>query len=468
MADKTDPKPDTDDETKPQAETGPGKGTEAAEPSGFGDDDTPKASAEAPADETPEQPGSDPEQPAEAEEPRAEDRASEPETEPEAESEPEPEVETEVEPQGEPEAEPEAETQGSDAAPAPQPVERVIEKRGGFFPALIGGVLAAALGFAAARTEILDPVLPQALKSGTSGAAITALQSDVSTTAAALDELRGTVSDLSIPDLAPVESRLDALSETVAATRDDLDGMRADLADLSGQIAPLEARLTELEKRPIAEGVSDAAISAYERELAAMQDTLATQRAEVEKLIAETRKMEQDARAMEARAAEAAQLAANRNALARLRGALDSGGPFAGILDELRSGGVTVPDALSAAATDGVVTLAALRDTFPPAARDALAAARAGTVETDRSLGAFLRRQLGARSVEPREGDDPDAVLSRAEAALTHGRLAEALDEIAALSEPARAAMADWTALARLRLSALEATETLAHSLNTN
>ena len=112
--------------------------------------------------------------------------------------------------------------------------------------------------------------------------------------------------------------------------------------------------------------------------------------------------------------------------------------------------------------------MATLRDTFAPAARDALAAARAGTVETDRSLGSFLRRQLGARSVEPREGDDPDAVLSRAEAALTQGRLQQTLDEIAALPDPARAALADWTALARLRLSALGAAETLAQSLNSN
>ncbi len=70
--------------------------------------------------------------------------------------------------------------------------------------------------------------------------------------------------------------------------------------------------------------------------------------------------------------------------------------------------------------------------------------------------------------MEPRAGDDPDAVLSRAEAALTAGQLAQALEEIAALPEPALAAMADWTARARQRVSALEAVETLAQSLNTN
>ncbi|TDK44477.1 hypothetical protein E1832_15300 [Antarcticimicrobium luteum] len=278
---------------------------------------------------------------------------------------------------------------------------------------------------------------------------------------AALTALQGRVSGLGIPDLAPVTAKLDGLSDRVAGTEDALDRLRAELSDLSGTLAALDARLTELEKRPLTEGAAPEAVAAYERELAAMQQALASQRAEVEKMVAE-------ARETEARASEAAQLAANRGAVARLRGALDGGAPYADILEELRAGGLSVPEALSATASGGVVTLAVLRGTFPPAARDALAAARAGTVESDRSIGAFLRRQLGARSVAPRAGDDPDAILSRAEAALTAGRLTETLDEIAALPEPARAALADWTALARQRLSALEAADTLAQSLNTN
>ncbi|MGE4327554.1 MAG: COG4223 family protein, partial [Pseudodonghicola sp.] len=169
-----------------------------------------------------------------------------------------------------------------------------------------------------------------------------------------------------------------------------------------------------------------------------------------------------------ARAAEAAQLAANRTALAELRAALDSGAGYENLLTELRSGGVTIPDALAATAKDGVVTLAALRDGFAPAARDALAAARAQAKGTDRSLTAFLQRQLGARSVAPREGADPDAILSRAEAALTAGNLSAALTEVDSLPEAARAALADWSALAHLRANAIAAADTLAQSLNTN
>ena len=81
---------------------------------------------------------------------------------------------------------------------------------------------------------------------------------------------------------------------------------------------------------------------------------------------------------------------------------------------------------------------------------------------------AFLQRQLEVRSVAPRDGDDADAILSRAEAALINGQLDLALSELATLPEPAAAAMADWTATAAARQAAVTAADTLAQSLNTN
>jgi hypothetical protein len=66
----------------------------------------------------------------------------------------------------------------------------------------------------------------------------------------------------------------------------------------------------------------------------------------------------------------------------------------------------------------------------------------------------WLRRQLDARSVTPREGDDVDAVLSRAEAAAAAGELEAALAEIEALPEDVRAPFAEWEAAARTRLAA--------------
>ncbi|PKP84319.1 MAG: hypothetical protein CVT80_08855, partial [Alphaproteobacteria bacterium HGW-Alphaproteobacteria-2] len=109
-------------------------------------------------------------------------------------------------------------------------------------------------------------------------------------------------------------------------------------------------------------------------------------------------------------------------------------------------------------------TLAELRRAFPEAARAGLAAALQATAGDGlgaRAVG-FLRTQVGARSLDPRAGDDPDAVLSRAEAALDAGALADALAELQALPVAGRAAMAEWLARAEARQAAGDALDTLA------
>ncbi|NIL96879.1 MAG: hypothetical protein GTO62_06995, partial [Planctomycetales bacterium] len=80
----------------------------------------------------------------------------------------------------------------------------------------------------------------------------------------------------------------------------------------------------------------------------------------------------------------------------------------------------------------------------------------------------FLRSQLNIRSLSPRDGDDPDAVLSRAQGALAANDLATALTELDLLPDSGKAAMSGWTDQAKARLAALEAIETLAKSLNQN
>ena len=101
------------------------------------------------------------------------------------------------------------------------------------------------------------------------------------------------------------------------------------------------------------------------------------------------------------------------------------------------------------------------------AARAALEAAlRAdmGDSWTDRAM-SFFRTQTGARSLTPREGSDPDAILSRAEAALAKGDLVTTLAELDSLPEVARAAMADWRSTADQRLSAITALRELADTI---
>lgn len=123
--------------------------------------------------------------------------------------------------------------------------------------------------------------------------------------------------------------------------------------------------------------------------------------------------------------------------------------------------------ALQAAAEDGVVTQAALRERFPDAARAALRAAReAGADGAEAGIGSVLDKMFEVRSVEPRDGVDTDAILSRAEAAVRGGEFRLALEEIAALPEVAKEPLAQWVTDAETRTSALDEANAIAARLN--
>ena len=81
-------------------------------------------------------------------------------------------------------------------------------------------------------------------------------------------------------------------------------------------------------------------------------------------------------------------------------------------------------------------------------------------------LAAFVRRQTNARSLSPQEGDDADAVLSRAEAALRDGDLGAALAELEALPDAAKPALSDWISAAEERRDAVSAVESLTNTVN--
>ena len=95
-------------------------------------------------------------------------------------------------------------------------------------------------------------------------------------------------------------------------------------------------------------------------------------------------------------------------------------------------------------------------------ARDALPIALRETAGDTLSarVGAFLQGQIGGRSLSPRDGDDPDAILSRAQGAVDQGDLSLALAELSALPAPAQAVFSDWVAQVEARLSVTEAFET--------
>ncbi len=333
-------------------------------------------------------------------------------------------------------------------------VERVVETRSVFAPAIFGGLVAGLVGFIAASTDQVSGLL--------SGGADNATAAQV--TAEDVAALRDQIADLEArlaqapespeaPDFSGIEAKIaDGLAQQA-------DASAAADADLSARLDDVAAQLAELAQAPVEASISDDAIAAYEAELAAVQAALAQQRAEVEDMIA-------NAAQMEAEASESARMAQAQAAATRLFAALDTGGAFSTEVTELQSLGITVPDAL-VASSGGLTSLGALQADFPDLARMALAAARDETAGSSGFSG-FLQRQLGARSVTPRAGDDPDAVLSRAEAALTQGNLSDALAELDALPDVAKAPLSGWSAAATARQAALSAADDLAQSLASN
>ncbi|WGW04541.1 mitofilin family membrane protein [Tropicibacter oceani] len=351
-----------------------------------------------------------------------------------------------------------ADTQTAEPTPTPAPVvqEKVIERKGGFVPMALGGVVAAALGFGAAQfTDFGAEPNPFEAEA----------RATIEAQAKQIADLEAGIADaqkaIGIIDLGPVMS-------SVAGVEDALSGMTSSLAALETGLAGLDSRMTALEKAPVAGAVGPEAIAAYERELEELRLAITAQKQAVEEQKAEIQAMAQKALADQSSAQEQAQLASSRSILAELIALAQDGKPFAEPLAQLEENGVQVPDAIASRAIKGVPTLTALATEFPDLARDALSAARrnAPADEGSGGLANFLSNQLGARSVTPREGNDPDAVLSRAEAAIKVGDLDATLGELQALPAEAQAVLADWVARATARNEALAAAQSLAQELN--
>lgn len=295
-------------------------------------------------------------------------------------------------------------------------------------------------------------------------AALAAADSQIAGLKTAWEENSARIAELRamIPDGTAIEVSVRELRNAGEAAMSEFDRFDAALTALRDRIDSVEAQPIPIGALP--EEIADAydrqfaeILSEVDDRFAEMQEALAGRLAEINAARAAAAQSEQDARLAETTAAA-------RGALARIVLALDSGKSFAeevGLLQE--TSGLAPPVELFAVAEDGVPTRDELAEAFPEAARLALDAATADAVENGNisSMRAFLRSQLGLRSLEPREGDSPDAVLSRAESAVRADDLDAALAEIAALPQAGRDRFADWIMLAELRRGALGAVTVL-------
>jgi hypothetical protein len=356
-------------------------------------------------------------------------------------------TEAPVEEEAEPEA-PEPDTTEEQPAIAPEspaPEPEVIRK-GGFVPMVLGGAVAAALGFGASQV-----LFPNGLNGSDQAAAVAELTATVQQQTVQITRLS---TDLDAVKSAPADT---SATDELAGLVDDANGAVAQLSDL---VAALDVRLTELEKRPAEGGASAAAVAAYEREVEALREAMEKQKAEIEALINE-------AEAEKASAEITAKQAMIRTAVSRIQVAMDTGKGFAEPVADLQAAGVSVPSILVETAETGIPTLASLTDSYPAAARKALAVARKDEGPGGKVWG-FLRNHLGVRSLEPKEGDDADAILSRAAAPLGDGRLTDAMAELQSLPELARVELTDWMTQATRRTDAVAAAETLSATVASN
>lgn len=318
------------------------------------------------------------------------------------------------------------------AAPFAEPA-----KSGSAMPAILGGLVAGAIGFGAAYFVLPKPN--------------TTLPAKISAQASEITELRDQIAAVPAPDLSGVEAAQAATADAMVAADE--------------RITALETRLNDLSNRAGDSGSLSTA--AYEAELDALRSEMENLRGTA---IAELESAREQAAEIENNAEAAARAATGRASLARIQSGMETGAPLGEALDDLAAAlQADVPAALMAV-RDGTPTLAALQSDFPALARAALATARAEGVsgEAEGGFASFLRNQFDVRSVAPKDGDGTDAILSRAEAILRQGRLTDALAEVGALPEVARAELSDWISLAEARADALAAAATLSTSLNDN
>lgn len=354
----------------------------------------------------------------------------------------------------------------------PEPVAETAESKSGasVLALVIGGIVAGAIGFFGASFA----------PSPTPEFDTTALDAGISANADAISALGDEIAALqNAPGSDP-----SALEDQLASITQSLETITAGLADveagLNESAAQFEAQATALDDRVLAletavpaasELASGDDLAALRERIAEMtsaaQDQLATAQTEAasvaraaeEARLAAEAEAEELRAAAEAREAELQALAERQAALIDLKAAVEAGTPFGEYLDALD----TPPDILAAHAEDGVPTIVALKESFPAVARAALA--QSNLAGDDASAGerfsAFLKSRTNARSLTPQEGSGPDAILSRAEAALGGGDLRGTVEELNGLTGGGEAAVADWLEQANIRLSALEAIDQL-------
>jgi hypothetical protein len=264
------------------------------------------------------------------------------------------------------------------------------------------------------------------------------------------------------------------LPQQLARLQSTLEGQGAELATLKEQLSGTEAASGQLSEEAVARiDVYQAELDGLRAEVGTLQDRVAGLATQVGQAVQNAEREIESARtrvaAVQTEADNRLSTAEADTNLALVRAAIESGAPFEAPIQVLEGrAGLTIPQGLLAAAPTGVATMARLRDDFSDAAHDAIrssimAGAGEGVLARTR---AFFGAQVASRSLTPREGVSPDAVLSRVEDRLRRDDLDGALAEAGQLPSEAQAAMGAWLAAARLRAGAVDGLAALEAALS--
>ena len=218
----------------------------------------------------------------------------------------------------------------------------------------------------------------------------------------------------------------------------------------------------------MAQTVSPRAIEAYERELDQLRSDLAQVVQAANAQMEQTKAKAEELQKTSTHRARTGTITAAINAI---RAAAENGAGYQAALSDLTATTeVAIPEALQAHATDGVAQLGPLQDRFAPAARAALKAMRMadGSQTKENRLLAFMKAQFGVRSLEAQPGTSAEAILSRAQAAVTKGDLNAALSELNNLPQLGQDHLQDWIAAAQNRVAVQAALTELSNALSGN
>lgn len=319
---------------------------------------------------------------------------------------------------------------------------------------MTGGILAVAIGFGAAiglykYGVLFSPASPNEAQID--------IKTNISKQNEQFSELEKKVSSVqSKLELLILRTGTDNTSGKIEFLGKEINQFTAELETINLQLSKLSKRTDDLEKRPVLQAVPEDIIEKHSKELEALQETLTQQREQMQAVM-------QEAEAKETIAKQAAREARIFSTVSRLSTAIKNGDNFAAVLIDFEAAiNFKAPDILHKYAETGFVSKEQLIKDFPIAARLALNSARSEAKDAQgKTFADYLKTQLKARSVMPREGMSADAILSRAEAAVKDDRMTDALSELDALDLIARDQMGDWISKARERHAAVAYIDTI-------